>query len=187
MMTATAGQMSCASSFFIWILSTDEPKDFRLPGTISVCQVRCGSIHLDFFQTLRCKRLADHSVQFLGLLFARTFVATDALKSPPKGCVFFDGLPNIAFLALPNDTPCSGVVVVVKLVAASSLKPNHVENILVGFVGRGEVESVVGVCHAPIITEPQAISSLGSDIFQIVCEASRRYLTAFDRRSDICS
>jgi hypothetical protein len=31
-----------------------------------------------------------------------------------------------------------------------------------------EVSSLVGVSHASIITEPQAISSLGSDFFQIV-------------------
>jgi len=149
-MTATTGQMSCASSFFIWILSTDEPKDFRLPGTISVCQVRCGSIHFDFFQTLRCKRLTDHSVQFLGLLLARTLVGTDSIKCAVQGVILLDDLPG-ALRAL------------------------------------SKVECVVGVFHAPIITEPQAISSLGSDIFQIVFGASRRCLTGFERRSGICS
>lgn len=173
-MTAAASQNSCESSFFIWILSTDEPKDFRRTVTISVYQFRCGSINLDFFQILTCKRLTDHSVQFLGLLFARAFVATDALKSPPERCVLFNGLPKIAFLTLPNDAPCCGIGVPVKLVTASSLKPDHVENILVGFVGRREVECVVVVLHAPIITEPQAISSLGSDIFQIVCGVKSR-------------
>jgi hypothetical protein len=29
---AAASQNSCESSFFMWILSTDEPKDFRLTG-----------------------------------------------------------------------------------------------------------------------------------------------------------
>ena len=185
-MTATTGQMSCASSFFIWILSTDEPKDFRLPGTISVCQVRCGSIHFDFFQTLRCKRLTDHSVQFLGLLLARTLVGTDSIKCAVQGVILLDDLPG-ALRALSNDTPASSFLVRVDFVAATCFGPDHVENILVGFVGRREVECVVGVFHAPIITEPQAISSLGSDIFQIVFGASRRCLTGFERRSGICS
>ena len=186
---AAMSQNNCESSFFMWILSTDEPKDFRRTVTISVCQVRCGSIYLDFFQTLRCKRLTDHPIQFLSLFFARAFVATDALKSPPERCVLFNGLPKIAFLTLPNDAPCCGIGVPVKLVTASSLKPDHVENILVGFVGRGEVESVVGVLHDPIITEPQAISSLGSDFFQIVLEPTirRRCQRGFDRILGICS
>ena len=185
-MTAAMSQNSCESSFFIWILSTDEPKDFRRTVTISVYQFRCGSINVDFFQILTCKRLTDDSVQFLGLLFAGTLVGTDSIECAVQGVILLDDLPG-ALRALSNDTPASSFLVRVDFVAATCFGPDHVENILVGFVGRREVECVVGVFHAPIITEPQAISSLGSDIFQIVFGASRRCLTGFERRSGICS
>lgn len=184
-MTAAMSQNSCESSFFIWILSTDEPKDFRRTVTISVYQFRCGSINVDFFQILTCKRLTDDSVQFLGLLFAGTLVGTDSIKCAVQGVILLDDLPD-ARRALSNDTPASSFLVRVDLVAATCFGPDHVENILVGFVGRREVECVVVVLHAPIITEPQAISSLGSDIFQIVCEARSR-TECYPLLGQICS
>jgi len=170
-MTATAGQRSCASSFFIRILSTDEPKNFRLTGTISVWQVRSGAIYLNLSGS---NGLADDLIKFHRLLFARTFVATDALKSPPERCVFFDGLVNSALFSLTDDTPSAGIFVEVEPVTASTFIPVHHERVGVRGVGR-ERECVVGVLHAPIITEPQAISSLGSDIFQIVFKISKEF------------
>jgi len=74
-------------------------------------------------------------------------------------------------LPLANDTPSAFIVIVVEPVAASTFIPVHRERVGVVRVGR-ERECVVGVLHAPIITEPQAISSLGSDIFQISIESS---------------
>jgi len=46
---AAMSQNSCESSFFIWILSTDEPKDFRRTVTISVYQFRCGANYINLF------------------------------------------------------------------------------------------------------------------------------------------
>lgn len=169
-MTATAGQRSCASSFFIRILSTEEPKNFRLTGTISVWQVRSGAIYLNLSGS---KSLADDPKEFHRLLFARTFVATDALESPPERCVFFNGLVDPAF-SLTDDSPSAGIFVEVEPVTASTFIPVHHERVGVRGVGR-ERECVVGVLHAPIITEPQAVSSLGSDIFQIVFEISKEF------------
>jgi len=41
---AAVSQMSCESSFFIWILSTDEPKDFRLTGQYPYVRSEAGQL-----------------------------------------------------------------------------------------------------------------------------------------------
>ena len=165
---AAMSQNNCESSFFMWILSTDEPKDFRRTVTISVFQFRGGSFNINFFEISCSEGLTDQPVKLHSLLFAGTSVGGNVGQSLLQGIVVLHRLINVMAVLLNH--PSVGGNVLAEAILAPSFNPLHRE-----VDGEGtKVNDVVVVFHAPIITEPQAISSLGSDIFQFFCEVRSR-------------
>ena len=159
----------CESWFFIWILSTDEPKDFRRTVTISVFQFRCGSFNLKFFEISGSQGLTDQPVKLHGLLLARTRVGGNVSQSLLQRIIVLYALPLCVVVFLLNH-PAIGGNVLAEAILTPTFNPLHCE--INGGEG-SDANDVVVVLHAPIITEPQAFSSLGSDFFQIFSEVRK--------------
>ena len=140
-MMAAMSQNSCESSFFMWILSTDEPKDFRRTVTISVFQFRGGSFNINFFEISCSEGLTDQPVKLHSLLFAGTSVGGNVGQSLLQGIVVLHRLINVVAVLLNH--PSVGGNVLAEAIVAPSFNPLHRE-----VDGEGtKVNNVVVVFH----------------------------------------